>query len=135
MLNLDLLQVLREKLLHDKELSPIWTYFLDHFGDHDEFHRLCKPGRNPLVEASLAAMGLQVFGRKMNIPDLVLVRLPAHEFLHGSFSIGNRIGGVLYFEKDHLGLAAMTQIMPPGDTKFARFSGHVVNQSREPSVN
>lgn len=36
-MDLNRLQDLKQKLLHDQDLAPVWSFFLDHFGGNPAF--------------------------------------------------------------------------------------------------
>jgi len=98
-MNLARLQELKEKLLHEKELAPVWSFFLDHFAEDRAFLALGERIDHPFVEAVLAQVGQQLFPQNSAIKRTILTRLPEQQFLHGGFTMGGRIGGVFYFER------------------------------------
>ena len=55
------LQPLKQELLHEKRLSRIWLFFMDHFGDKEEFTAVGEQARDPFVEAVIAEIGQQRF--------------------------------------------------------------------------
>jgi len=134
-MDLSLLQELKQKLLHDAQLPPVWSYFMDHFGDNAEFAALGDRATHPLVEAVVAEVGKQMFARDGAVSGLLLTRLADQKFLHGPVRMGRRIGGVIYFEDAGIGLIAMADLPPSIEVKFARFSGHPVRQKGSPSLN
>jgi hypothetical protein len=130
------LQELKQKLLHDPLLPPVWVYFLDHFGEKQEFRILGDRVTHPFVEAVVQEVGRQLFGTKSTVRDLFLKLIDDVHFVHGSFMIGGHIGGVIYFEDEQMGLVMVAEMPPSIDVKYARFSGQPVRRKiPEPSNN
>ncbi len=127
------LQKLKQKLLKDKELAPVYNFFLDHFGENREFMALGSPGNVPLVEAIVTQVSQQMFPRGGSISGLRLTRLADEKFVHGAFFMGGRIGGVFLFEDCQTGLIALSDLPPSIEVKYARFSAKI--QAPEPSRN
>src|SRR5262249_11030257 len=50
------LQALKQKLLHDIQLPPVWNYFMDHFGDHQEFMDLSENCEHPDLAATVGVL-------------------------------------------------------------------------------
>jgi hypothetical protein len=129
------LQQLKQKLLHDEKLDPVWSFFMDHFADRSEFIALGERAHHALVEAVVAQVGQQLYASDGAVSGLLLTRVADQRFLHGGFFMGGRPGGVIYFEDAHIGLVAVAETPPSIQVKYARFSGRPVHKSREPSRN
>jgi hypothetical protein len=129
------LQELKGKLQQDADLMPVWTYFLDNFGEDPAFIALGDRANHPFVEAVIVQVAKQLFPGALTVSGLLLTRLADQHFLHGGFSVDGRIGGVFYFEDAHLGLIVITDRPPSQEVKFARFSGRPVRRPAEPSQN
>lgn len=134
-MDLTRLQELKQKLLHDKELLPIWQFFLDHLGENPAFIALGEQAQHPFLEAAIVQVAQQMFPRGGAISGLLLSKLEEQQFLHGGFFIGARPGGVLYFEDVGIGLVAAADLPPSNEAKCARFSGHPIPGPGEPSRN
>src|SRR5262249_52999441 len=134
-MDLHLLAQLKQKLTSATNFQEVQTYFLDHFGEDPAFMALGDATPHPLIEATLTAVVAQLFGRSVPVRDLRLVRLPEHQFVHGGFTAGGRIGSVFYFEDVHAGLATVIWTFSPPETKFVRFSGRPQRPGPEPSRN
>lgn len=135
-MELSRLQELKAKVLHDKDLAPVWAFFLDHFGEKSEFMALGECTSHPFVEAVLHQIGVQLFGKEGVVRDLVLATVPNHHFIHGGFRMGGRIGGVFYFTDSNIGLACVADLPPSIQVKYSRFSGHpLVSRTGQPSRN
>jgi len=127
------LQTLKKKLLNDKELAPLYNFFLDHFGENRSFMELGAPVELPLLEAIVAQIAEQMFPRGGDIVGLHLTRLADERFVHGAFFKGGRIGGVFFFEDGQTGLVALSDLAPSIEVKYARFSAKI--QAPDPSRN
>jgi hypothetical protein len=129
------LEDLKQKLLHEKELAVVWTFFLDHFGDHENFIALGMRTESSVVEEALAQIGHRLYGKAGIIKDLLLTRVPGQQFLHGGFTTAGRVGAVIYFEDAEIGLAVVAEIAPSPGAKFARFSPQPIPKGAGPSMN
>jgi hypothetical protein len=129
------LQELKQKLLYEEKLTVVWSFFTDHFADHDEFVALGEHTRHPFVEAVLAQLGQQLFADKGTVRNLILTRVPEQHFLHGGFGMAGRVGGVIYFEDVGVGLLAVSPLPPSIDVNYARFSGQPIKRYTNPSRN
>lgn len=135
-MDLTRMQELKRKLLHDSQLPPVWVYFLDHFGEKEEFRVLGEPINHPFVEAVISEVGRQLFGPKHSVHNLILKRIDDQHFVHGGFTIGSHIGGVFYFEDEQMGLVMVAERPPSIEVKYARFSGQPLRRKiPEPSNN
>jgi hypothetical protein len=129
------LQQLKQKLLHEEKLAVVWSFFMDHFADHPEFIALGERAHHDFVEAVVAEVGRQLFGADGVASGLLLTRLAGQQFVHGGFTMGGRIGGVIYFEDAQIGLVAVVDRPPSTEVKYARFSGRIIRKPGEPSRN
>jgi len=131
----DKLQQLKQKLLHDKDLAPVWLFFMDHFAEDPAFIALGERVDHPLIEAVLAEVSRQLFPRDGAVTRTLLTRLADQRFLHGGFFMGLRPGGVILFEDISMGLLAVPDLPPSIEVKYALFSGHPLAKRGEPSRN
>ncbi len=122
---MDLTQIpaLKHKLLYEKQLSEVWSFFMDHFADHPEFAGFGEPTRHPFVETVVKQVGEQLFGVDGSISGLILLWDAQHQFLHGGFNMGSRPGGVIFFGDIQTGMLAVPEGLSSSDVKYARFSG------------
>jgi hypothetical protein len=134
-MDLSRLQELKAKLIHDKDLLPVWGFFLDHFGEDLEFMELGEPVRHELIESVVAQTGLQMFPRDGMVSEVRLIRLADQQFIHGGVNVGGRAGGVFYFEDVQVGLVAVSDHFPSDETKMARFSCQPYRRPGTPSRN
>jgi hypothetical protein len=122
-MDLSLLKTLEEKLHQAKEFSEVWDYFLTHFGEKREFIALGQRASDDFLEAVLAEVGKQLFGRPVRITDMLLTRLPDYGFIHGTVLLEGKMTSAIYFEKIHKGMLGILWSFSPPETKFVRFTG------------
>jgi hypothetical protein len=134
-MDLSRLQELKTKLLHDKDLFPVWGFFLDHFGENPEFIELGEPDQDQFLESVVARATSQMFPRDGMVYTLRLVRLADEQFIHGGVNVDGRVGGVFFFEDVHVGLVAVSDHYPSDETKMARFSCRPYRRPGKPSRN
>jgi hypothetical protein len=121
-MDLELLTVLKDKLVHATQFTDVINYFFDHFGEDAEFIGLGEATRHAFLESVLAEVGRQMFGNQVAIMDLLLTRLPERHFIHGGGTLNGRVVTVLYFEDVAVGLVAVASPSSK-ETKLARFTG------------
>lgn len=98
------LQKLKDLLMTAKKLADPWEYFFDHFGESREFHALGKKaGKAPILRAMLDRVGHELFGDKGKVGKLYLCSIPKEKFVHGSCSLGGRMGTLFYFTDIKMG--------------------------------
>src|SRR6516165_545874 len=86
-MDLSLLETLKEKLADATDFTDVWNYFFDHFGEDLEFIDAGDRAAHPFLSAIIAQIGIELFGRKVRVEDLLLTHLPDHAFYHGGFTI------------------------------------------------
>jgi len=131
------LGVLKDKLIHAKDLSEVINYFLDHFGSSPEFISLGERTGHAFLEAVIAEVGRQLFGRPVAPAEVLLTRLTEKRFIHGGCTVNGCIGTILFFEDVAVGLLALAGPPLMGETKLARFTGKPLGPPAlgKPSVN
>jgi hypothetical protein len=134
-MNLKLLEKLKDKLITAREFGDVMKYFLDHFGEDPAFIALGDRIEHPFLEAVLAQVGQQLFGKPVSLTDVLLTRLPEHAFIHGGASLGGKLATVLYFEDLCKGLLTVCWSITPPETKYARFTGRPMLDSWKRSDN
>jgi hypothetical protein len=134
-MDLSLLAKLKQKLIHDKDLMPVWKFFLDHFGEDPEFIALGEAIAHPFLETVLAQVGMQMFPGNAIASMTRLVRLKDQEFIHGSIDVAGRQGFVFFFEDVQVGMVVVSDPSAFDNAKMARFSGQKPRRSGPPSEN
>jgi hypothetical protein len=116
-------QELKQILTEEKDLSNIWSYYMDHFADHPEFINLGQRVQNQYIDAVVKTTCQQLFGQNVKITNSLLIHIPRHQFFHGPFQAGGRIGGVIFFEDIKVGLMGVSAQFPPtSEVQYSRFT-------------
>jgi hypothetical protein len=119
------------------DFSEMFVYFLDHFGDHMEFHRLGEPCVNEHIETVVGQAGKSWYDLTVMRVEQRLKRLGEYHFIHGTCKVNEHLLGVIFFEAADVGI--MCQCSPAeGQTsplQFMRFSGRPLRKTRGPSLN
>ncbi|MDQ2731152.1 MAG: hypothetical protein M3Y56_05795 [Armatimonadota bacterium] len=134
-MDLSKLETLKDKLVNAKQFIDIMTYFLDHFGENEEFMKLGTPESNKLLEQTLAHVIGSMVGKEVRMAALLPIRIPEAKFFHGSFQAKGGYGNFIYFEEIHMGLAAAHFKSYKGQTMFSRFSMMPMVEPRSPKSN
>ncbi len=121
-MDLSKLAELKRMVSFDAQLAPVFKYFLTHFAEMPGFIQLGERVYRHPVEAIIEAVGNELHIDPGPINKLALIRIPEHHFVHGSFFIGFRIGGVIYFEDIEVGIMNLCEGLHSPDVKFVRFS-------------
>src|SRR5580704_2605070 len=125
-MDLTLLDTLRYKIEFGKDLSEVYAYFLDNFGEHEEFLDLSVPTHNELLEAIMGQVaGAALKTNRVVLRDLRLLLVPDHEFIHGGCFIGGRLANVIYCDDIRKGVMAIT-LFGTSRTDFCRFSAETM---------
>ncbi len=136
-MNINRWSELKQNLTDESDLSQVWEFYMDHFADHAEFTELGEPAHHDYLAAIVHKSCQQIFGNAITITNFFLIHIAEHQFFHGPFQVGGRIGGVIFFEDIKVGLLAVSADFPPTDAvKYSRFteamrlsapSGHDLN--------
>jgi hypothetical protein len=134
-MDLTQLQELKDKLLHDAELAPVWDFFFDKLAEDPAFMELGERTNHPFLEAVVSQVGEQMYPRDATLRGLILTRLAEQQFVHGGFNMGGRWGGVIFFEDTGVGMVAVPELPPSAEVKFARFTAQAIRRPGPPSRN
>jgi hypothetical protein len=121
-MKLEKLYQLKEKLQKETDLSKIWLYYMDEFGDIPEFSDLGEPVRQDSLLAVITQVCQQIFGKPINIDDILIIYIKEYKFYHAPFMANNHIGGIIFFEDINTGLIAVTSATS-NLAKYSRFTG------------
>jgi hypothetical protein len=127
MINFERLDNLKLMLSREKNLADIWSYFMTHFADHWEFTDIGEPIRHPLLEKIILVVNKQLFNE--TVENVLLIHLSNFNFFHGVFTVGNRTGGIIYFEETQKGMIAVSENPPSKQVKYSRFTPQVIGSS------
>ena len=134
-MDLTRLNELRERMHAARTFSDVWDYFLKHLGENPEFIALGQRASDPFLESVLSEVGRQLFGRPVEVHDLMLTRIEEYGFIHGTACIEDRLTSALYFEEIHKGMLAVVWSARPPETKFVRFTGRALYDGLNRSSN
>jgi hypothetical protein len=134
-MDLGKLQTLKRMLTTAREFSSVFAYFLDHFGESPEFIALGERTDSPFLETVLAEIGKELFGKEVQVQDVLLTRLAEQGFIHGACSLGGTLANVLYFEDVRMGLLVVVLSFDTNETRLVRFSGRPLTGAPVPSAN
>ena len=115
------LLALKEKLMLSEDLSDVWNYFFDHFGEDPSFIALGDLQESELLESILERLGTELFGPEATLQNLQLTLLREHNFAHGSCFLAGRLATVIYFAEVGMGTIAVDD-RPSGMTQYVRFT-------------
>ncbi|MCP4347674.1 MAG: DCN1-like protein [Desulfobacterales bacterium] len=111
---------LKQKLATGDNFSDIYNYFFDHFGENNEFMRMSKKAKNPMIKKIISFVGEQLFKKKVDITHMMLLKFPKSDFYHGACFIDGKMGGVIFFKDIDMGMLSIVKEYP--ETLFIRFS-------------
>ncbi len=126
-MNLEKLNILKQKLQQAGDFNEVWVYFFDELG--------CQPGfmnhGDVLEDESLSSI-IQAVGEKLlkysSEMEVMLKSIPEYNFVHGGFLQGNKMVSVIYFDDIDMGLMAAMSMMSM-KTELARFSKLAASQN------
>ncbi|MFN3331558.1 MAG: hypothetical protein ACK47M_03455 [Caldilinea sp.] len=114
---------LKLKMVSGADLYEIYHYFLDHFGENDEFMQMGVQTSSPMIEEILTQIARSIFKENVRPPQRSrIIRIPERGFLHGSCIYKGRMASFFYFEDIDSGMAAFLSLQSPDRTEMARFS-------------
>lgn len=113
------LDLLKDKLLTEKDFGDIYSHFLDHLGEDETFQMLGNPVQSPFLHRVVETIGKEVTGAGQ-ISKMLLLKVPQYPFLHGPLLIDNCMGTLFYFEDIEVGLISIC--LPNMETHFTRIS-------------
>jgi hypothetical protein len=128
---------LKLKLMQEKELHVVMTYFFDHFGENRAFLDIGQSTRHNLLESIIAQTIGALLGAKTKVIllNLMLFHIPQHQFYHGAFIINGKMANVIYYDDIKMGCIAVV-MSTSGMTNFVRFSAqNLPHKPATPSLN
>ena len=135
-MDLSLLDTLKQKLISATSFEKVAEYFMDHFGENEEFLDFGERTESPLLESVISQIAKQLFSHEVVPSRLLLVRVPGTTFIHGGFFLEDKVGSVIHFEDAHIGLVSVVWSFRTNETKYARFTTQIVpRQGGNPSRN
>lgn len=126
---------LKELILHTRELSNVWEFFLDNFGESPEFIALGERARDPFLETVLCQVAEHLLGHPIDPNELLLTALPNHHFIHGGSIFDGSVVNVVYFDDVRSGVAIVIKAWDTSQTHYARFGVRPTTGIPKPSAN
>jgi hypothetical protein len=129
-----MLSTLEKKLVESTRFGDVMNWFYDQVAADPHFMDYGAAARQPRLEQMIGIVGQQLFPDSplVELKDMVLVELPEHGFVHGSFAIRGRPASVIYFKGIEMGLLTVAM---PGESKLIRFSTKALRSIPKPSQN
>lgn len=121
-MDLALLETLKYKMATEKKIVDIWEYFMDYFGDHEEFIELGASTNDDNLIAVIAQSLGTLYQKDIVFLQTFMIGLPEHNFIHGGFTFEKRYGNFLYDTEFKVGIITIPNASPDGENKFIRFT-------------
>lgn len=125
------LEHLKQSLIQATEFAKVLEEFFD-LVETPGFLDMGQRVSDEVLEEVLRVTAAQLGGGRLR--NVLLVSLDDHGVVHGSFTLGARMGSVLYFNDVRMGLASAVD-MATGDTRMARFTASRLYREPSPSGN
>lgn len=132
---------LKRRTTVGKEFSWIMDYFLSNLGENQEF---IQAGSTEILDTELdlyKAMLTPVrehCGPSITLDDLLLLKYPRWQFVHGAVRLSNGYFGMLYFYEDILmgfiSIGNSLQLMGKGNVNFFRLTGFARPVTEKPDT-
>ena len=130
-MNLDKLEDLKRQIAEAADFKDPFNYFLDHFGDREEFHDIGDRTSHPKLEQMLAICAATLAGpRPRSSTTSSSFAFPKQSFLHGICRINGKAANFIYFEDVQLGLLAILPASLDGATQIMRFTAQDLPRAR-----
>ena len=118
---------LKEKMISATKFVDPWTFFLDHFGEKDEFLRLrsevSEKDRKDLLSI-ISTITSRLYGDKGGkIINPKLAQISEYHFIHGgAFLQGGVMLTVIFFSDIQLGILCLIEMRNVTEALLVRFS-------------
>ncbi len=124
---------LKLKLTTGTDLSSIFEFFFDHFGESDDFIAASKPRYNAVLREILGyTIGVMLQRSGAQRAEVTMLTVPKQQFYHGTIKTSDYLAPFFYFQDIDMGLVGVTE---GENTMFARFSVQQVSPPPAPPQN
>lgn len=106
----------------EKKIVDIWEYYMDYFGDHEEFIKLGVATNDDNLIAVIGQSLGTLYQKEVVFLQTFMIGLPEHNFIHGCFNFEKRYGNFLYDTEFKVGVITIPDMSPDGENKFIRFT-------------
>ena len=125
MFDLSLLPVLKDKLVREKKLADVWSYFMDNFGDNPKFIEDSEGIAEHQVLQKILLELIPTF-YKVSEPtalrvDFRIMGFSKENFYHGVVGTGKGNISFMYFDDIRVGSTLHFTGFYSGETRFTRF--------------
>lgn len=135
----DTLQKLAElkmKLVTATEFYKVIDYFHDNFGENESLALMSVPKQNEFLQQSLVICVRSALKQQIvAVNQMMMLYVEQAQFYHGWGWFNYLIANFFYFEDIDAGLMALVVKPNSGETMLARFSTHLIDQTKKPSTN
>ncbi len=126
---------LKLKMMQEKEIIDVFSFFFDYFAEEEEFFDHSIPTSHELLESIIGELGGHLYGveGKAVLSHFTLLTIPDQQFYHGGCMINGVLTTYIYFDDIKTGcIGALTSLSDP--TQFMRFSTSIARDpNRAPS--
>ena len=117
------LDELRSRLAGATAFAEVWDFFFDHFANNAAFMQVGQRTEQPVLQAAVEGIAEQVFKRKHDFVDFLVIEIPEKQFFHGCSMLDNgAMISYIFFADINMGMAAVVRSPFGGETTFGRFS-------------
>ena len=128
---------LKKMVFKAKDFGPIWNFFMDHFGENEQFLKMGRRAKEHVIlDIVLDQLATQWFKvKKVSKIGWVLTEIPEWKFTHGAGFLNGCMTSIFHFDDEEVGMFAVTH-MKSSRTDMGRFSTKIVSPPKhEPSLN
>jgi hypothetical protein len=140
-MDLEKLDELKKQIAEATDFMKPFVYFMDHFGDSEEFIDFGDRVSHPKLEAMLALCAANLVGKDLigheapRVSDFLIVQVHDSPFLHGACRVNGKVANFIYFDDVQLGLMAVLPTRLGGETLIQRFTARDLPRGMVPSEN
>jgi hypothetical protein len=131
-MELDKLLTLKEMMLATEDFNDAWEFFFKAFTGNETFIEQSIKTEAPLLETILDKIGKTLFGNESMLSDLILLKIPQYNFIHGVCLIHGRPASLIFFEDSDIGLISVIKSITNHEMSLVRFSTIKIENSGNP---
>ncbi len=128
------IEQLKVLLQESDDFSEIFDYFFERLADREDFLRMCKRAKNPMLKQILKEAGKSALQDEVKMTKFLLLKFPKYPFFHGAFFLNGQMGSLIFFKDINMGLMSISMLPQSIETKFARFRSVAVDVSGDRNV-
>jgi hypothetical protein len=117
------LQQLKQRLVEGDDYGKVMQDFLEALNANPSFMDLGEPVEHELLMHIIGEAGRDIFGGPPRLDRVMLIRVPAANFIHGSLLLYGRVANVIYFPDIGVGVfAVVVSWVSKPCTRIVRFT-------------